>query len=187
MRAASRLLAAVRQAQYLEPGAPTGLTGLFTHATPRSTLIYLYSSTLDKLKEVPESSVYRQATEALTKHRLAIVEAAKPAGYNAWKEQLELQVAENPHLFETISTSAGVRVRLRSAKFEVDERTQAAEWDGEKGIIFREGIRTQKERTPVVSRFHGGRDYRAEDDLKDIKLAPEPQLTADQCVFHQVS
>ncbi|KAG9622147.1 hypothetical protein KCU64_g20939, partial [Aureobasidium melanogenum] len=66
MRASSRLLA--QASRFLTPGAPTGLTGVLTHAAPRSTLLYLYNSTLDKLKQFPEHSVYRQSTEALTKH-----------------------------------------------------------------------------------------------------------------------
>ncbi|KAK5653865.1 hypothetical protein OQA88_7789 [Cercophora sp. LCS_1] len=84
MRRTFRLLASVKPARYLEAGRPTGLTGLYTHPSPRSTLLYLYSSTLDKLKAVPEHSVYRQSVEALTKQRMAIVEAAVPPGYEEW-------------------------------------------------------------------------------------------------------
>jgi NADH dehydrogenase (ubiquinone) 1 alpha subcomplex subunit 5 len=180
MRPASRLLAAVKDAKFLEPFAPTGLTGLLTHPSPRSTLIYLYSSTLDKLQKMPESSVYRQATEALTRHRLAIVEAAKPAGYDRWQESIQLTVAENPHLFEQIKTSTGTRIRFKKTKQDVDFRRKAAEWDGEKAPVLREGIRTFKERKSVINRMHGGSGYKAEDDLKDVKLAPEPPLTAEQ-------
>jgi NADH dehydrogenase (ubiquinone) 1 alpha subcomplex subunit 5 len=89
MRAAARLFASVKPGQFLEAGAPTGLTGLLTHPSPRSSLIYFYTTTLDKLKQIPESSVYRQSTEALTKHRLQIVEQSKPAGWDEWQATIE--------------------------------------------------------------------------------------------------
>lgn len=73
MRASSRFLA-----RFLEPGTPTGLTGLFTHATPRSTLLSLYDKTLVNLRSLPDTSVYRQSVEALTRHRLALVSATAP-------------------------------------------------------------------------------------------------------------
>ncbi|EMC93265.1 hypothetical protein BAUCODRAFT_36937, partial [Baudoinia panamericana UAMH 10762] len=95
MRSATRLLAslassatstAAKNPTFLEAGSPTGLTGLFTHSTPRTTLIQLYNSTLTKLRQnFPESSVYRQSVEALTKHRLAIIESVKPSGLEEWQ------------------------------------------------------------------------------------------------------
>ena len=92
MRAALRLLASATgtvrpSARFLKPGSPTGLTGLGTHPSPRSALLYLYNHTLDKLKQIPEHSLYRQSAEALTKHRLAIVEEYVPEGYEAWQER----------------------------------------------------------------------------------------------------
>ncbi|KAI1909808.1 hypothetical protein LOZ53_002845 [Ophidiomyces ophidiicola] len=96
MRATLRLLANVKPGRYLEPFAPTGLTGLATHPNPRPTLIYLYQSTLERLKDIPESSVYRKSTEALTRHRLNIVESVKPPGFGSWLERVKAAVAENP-------------------------------------------------------------------------------------------
>ncbi|KAK1779142.1 ETC complex I subunit conserved region-domain-containing protein, partial [Copromyces sp. CBS 386.78] len=93
MRAALRLLASAAtgtvrpSTRFLKPGSPTGLTGLGTHPSPRSALLYLYNYTLDKLKQIPEHSLYRQSVEALTKHRLAIVEQFVPDGYDAWQER----------------------------------------------------------------------------------------------------
>ncbi|GAM84873.1 hypothetical protein ANO11243_028750 [Dothideomycetidae sp. 11243] len=88
MRAA-RTLRAVAQssARFLEPGAPTGITGLLTHASPRAALVGIYTSTLQKLAQMPESSVYRQSTEALTRHRLSIVESIEPEGFAAWRSR----------------------------------------------------------------------------------------------------
>ena len=94
---ATRILRAVAQtpANFLEPGAPTGLTGLLTHASPRATLVGIYTTTLQKLEQMPESSVYRQSTEVLTRHRLSIVEAVKPEGYSAWRERAQKSIAEH--------------------------------------------------------------------------------------------
>jgi NADH dehydrogenase (ubiquinone) 1 alpha subcomplex subunit 5 len=185
MRAAARLFASVKEGKFLESGAPTGLTGLLTHPSPRSTLVYLYCSTLDKLKEIPESSVYRQATQALTQHRLQIIEAAKPAGYRAWQERIQYLVDENPRAFEVVETSMGSRIRVKSTRKFVDFRLKKSEWDGEKAPRFAEGPRTATQRASVHPIYGGGKDYQAHDDLKEVTLDPEPQLTAEQYVLKQ--
>lgn len=41
---------------------------------PRPILLEKYNATLSLLAQMPESSIYRKATEALTKQRIAIVE-----------------------------------------------------------------------------------------------------------------
>lgn len=56
--------------------ASTGITGLEPHPDPLPALKAIYSSTLSNLSSLPATSVYRQATEALTKHRLQVVESA---------------------------------------------------------------------------------------------------------------
>ncbi|KAF2019406.1 hypothetical protein BU24DRAFT_447912 [Aaosphaeria arxii CBS 175.79] len=179
MRAAARLLANVKQSKFLEPGTPTGLTGLITHPTPRSTLLYHYSSTLDKLKQIPESSVYRQSTEALTKHRLKIVESAKPAGWDAWKQTVDMQVADHPEAFDITTTTLGTSIALPK-KRKVDERRAAAEWDGEIGKSFPEGSRTEKERRKHHATLGGPEGYSPDAAFKEVKLEAEPQLTAEQ-------
>lgn len=73
----------------LAPFAPTGLTGVLTHPNPRPTLIALYNHTLTLLSQLPAHSVYRQSTENLTRHRLNLVEAVKPVGYETYKQELE--------------------------------------------------------------------------------------------------
>lgn len=136
MRTVSRLLASVKPARFLEPGNPTGLTGLFTHDAPRSTLLFLYGLTLDKLKAIPEHSVYRQSAERIIKHRMKIVESIKAKGYDEWAQRAEKMFEEHPHIFN--STASGPR-RLVShgrptfitAQHEVEEDEQDAEWDGE--------------------------------------------------------
>jgi NADH dehydrogenase (ubiquinone) 1 alpha subcomplex subunit 5 len=179
MRAAARLLASVKPSQFLEAGAPTGLTGLLTHPSPRSTLLYHYNSTLDKLKQIPESSVYRQSTEALTKHRLAIVEQTKPAGWEQWQEKLRSQLADDPGLIDVVETSNGT-VAFMPRKQEVDERERAAEWDGEKVQSLPEGIRSAKERRPHIQQMKGDAKYTPQRVVSPKKFESEPQYTIDE-------
>lgn len=69
----------------------TNITGLPVSASPLEELEHRYTQTLSVLKSLPESSVYRQATTALTNHRLDIVANAKKQTEhaNASPEQLE--------------------------------------------------------------------------------------------------
>lgn len=100
MRNTLRLLAVVKPGRYLEAGNPTGLTGLFTHVAPRSTLLYTYAATLNKLKDFPDHSVYRQSTEALTRHRMNIIESIIPEGYDEWTKRATEKIQKYPELFE---------------------------------------------------------------------------------------
>ncbi|KAI9774673.1 MAG: hypothetical protein M1840_002922 [Geoglossum simile] len=185
MRPSTRLLAAA--AKFLEPGAPTGLTGLFTHPAPRSTLIYLYSSTLDKLKVLPESSVYRQSTEAFTKHRLRIVESIEPAGYKEWRERAKRRLAEHPGSFRSAedSTANEDNQHIRSVqdgrefiatKVEEEYDEREVEWNGETGSPELEGTRTSAERKTQATM---GR-VTPRSDRKVVQWEPEPPLDADQ-------
>ncbi|PWN52343.1 hypothetical protein IE53DRAFT_312276 [Violaceomyces palustris] len=56
--------------------ASTDLTGIEVESDPLKKLDQTYTKTLEILKTLPESTVYRQAAEALTKHRLEIVRSA---------------------------------------------------------------------------------------------------------------
>jgi len=187
MRAGTRLFAKIKPGRFLDPNSPTGLTGLFTHPAPRSTLIYLYSSTLDKLKAFPESSAYRQATEALTKQRLSIVEAVKPAGYDEWAERARKQITENAEVFNTpqggVDHEGGKHVgsvfagrSFVTTKMEVEQDERLEEWDGEKDTATLEGTRSTKER--AIQSAHGA--ARPGSDVKTITWEEEPQLDADQ-------
>ncbi len=194
MRRTSKLLAAVKPARYLQAGTPTGLTGLVTHPAPRSTLIYLYSRTLDKLKELPVSSVYRQSTEALTKHRLKIISSAIPAGYKEWAAQARKIIAEHPEVFNTpeggVDYDGGRHLKEEFAgkwfvttKADPEDDDTVVEWDGEidHGPEL-EGTRTTEERKgqSVLGMKRPG------EDEKQIKWEPEPLLSADQCVMSLV-
>lgn len=179
MRRTLRLLATVKPARFLEPGQPTGLCGLFTHHSPRSALLYLYSRTLDSLTSFPETSLYRQSTEALTKHRLAIVSGVVPEGYNEWKEKADIVMSENPGAFEQEERVQGMDVSLegkltkevangqvfvkkRNVK-EYDERD--VEWDGEKAV--KGGIEM-------------GSRMKYEDGMPKVEFPDEPMLTIAQ-------
>ncbi|PFH54513.1 hypothetical protein AMATHDRAFT_52126 [Amanita thiersii Skay4041] len=54
----------------------TGLTGLAVHQNPLPDLTKTYQNTLSLLASIPHSSVYRQGVEALTRHKLNIVQNA---------------------------------------------------------------------------------------------------------------
>lgn len=47
------------------------------HPNPRPHLIQTYNSTLEALKRIPPTAVYRQATESFTQQRLSIVESTE--------------------------------------------------------------------------------------------------------------
>ncbi|PSS25855.1 hypothetical protein M430DRAFT_64358 [Amorphotheca resinae ATCC 22711] len=187
MRRTLRQLAAVKPSRYLEAGAPTGLTGLFTHPSPRPTLLYLYSTTLDKLKQFPENSVYRQSTEAVTKHRMSIVSSVVPEGYAQWAEKAKKILAEHPDVFNTpeggVEHDEGRHVKETRAgqtfvttKVDPEYDDTVVEWDGEKGEAELEGVRTTAERKGqrVLGKERPGID------TKTVEWEPEPALTAEQ-------
>lgn len=181
MRAAARLFASVRNGRYLEPGAPTGLCGLLTHPSPRSALLYHYTATLDKLQQIPESSVYRQSTEALTRHRLKIIEEAEPAGWKQWQETVVDKIQNDPEAFTFKETSAGL-VATPPMYQEIDPRSHEAAWDGEIPVNFPAGMRTQAERAPHIKALKGDANYTPDRVITPIKLPPEPQYTVDAWV-----
>ncbi|KAI1172532.1 ETC complex I subunit conserved region-domain-containing protein [Nemania sp. FL0916] len=189
MRRTLRLLAEVKPARYFEPGNPTGLTGLYTHSSPRSSLLFLYSRTLEKVGKFPESSLYRKSVEAQTKHRMAIVEACEPPGYKEWAARAQKVVEENPEDFNlaTSNMEGGVRAMRvvsggsvfihRTDPRERDVRYQ--EWDGEHddGLVV-EGLRGAEEREdPSLEEMY---DRKPLEIPNKIKWEPEPQMTADQ-------
>jgi NADH dehydrogenase (ubiquinone) 1 alpha subcomplex subunit 5 len=180
MRASSRLFAAVSTAsRVLEPGTPTGLTGLLTHPAPRSTLLYLYSNTLSKLQRMPESSVYRRATEALTKQRLAIVERVKPPGFDAWEDKMKFRISEDANRDDSVDLRWEDRLFVRAQMWrkEVDIRNEKAEWDGEQVMALTEGPMTQEEKDAEMAVLE---KKLARDNTRHPVIEPEPLFTVDQ-------
>ncbi|QSZ35657.1 hypothetical protein DSL72_006779 [Monilinia vaccinii-corymbosi] len=193
MRRTLRQFAAVKPARYLEPHTPTGLAGLHTHPSPRSTLIYIYSSTLDKLQRFPSTSLYRQSTEALTNHRLKIVQDVVPAGYEEWAARAKETMAAHPEIFAApegdvhfgegrhVRSTAGGKVFVQSkVEKEVDWSTE--EWDGEEEIAELEGVRTTEEKK--------GRSALAKEmpafEEKKIVWEDEPALNVDHVRIEEI-
>ncbi|KAF2672791.1 hypothetical protein BT63DRAFT_409875 [Microthyrium microscopicum] len=183
MRPATRLLAAVRSARTLEPGTPTGLTGLATHPSPRSTLIFLYSSILSKLEQVPEHSIYRQATAALTNKRLAIVEAVRPAGFDRWESRMAHELAEL-----TGNMSEEQRAKLFQYKgrtfvpakmWEPPVDLRKLEWDGE--ILWSRsfGPQSQEDADRDLKAFQVKNEL---EQQRHTTVEQEPLLTVSQQV-----
>lgn len=184
-------LASMRQtprvlARYLEPGTPTGLTGMWTHSTPRSTLLFLYGSTLNKLQPMPETSLYRRSVEAVTKHRMGLVERMVPPGYNEWAAKARELVSKNPDQFRVASgrvdgseartVKLGNRIFVVGAKHDEGD-VRYEEWDGEEdegGEL--EGIRTPAERRDQVI----WAERKPLEDHEKVEWEDEPQLTAEQ-------
>lgn len=73
----------------------TGITGLKVHANPLPELAKTYQSTLSALSALPSSSVYRQGVEALTQHKLSIVQKANGDIEAAEKELDEGHIEES--------------------------------------------------------------------------------------------
>ncbi|KAI0432173.1 ETC complex I subunit conserved region-domain-containing protein [Xylaria sp. FL1042] len=189
MRRTLRLLANVKPARYLEAGNPTGLTGLYTHSSPRSSLLFLYSRTLEKLQRFPESSLYRKSVEAQTKHRMAIVEAAEPPGYKEWAQRAQKAIEENPEQFSIASSarvdgaraitvaSGGSIFVHRTDPQEQDMRTE--EWDGERDEgPGSEGLRGAEEREHAS--LNAVYDRKPLEMPDKVRWESEPQMTADQ-------
>ncbi|KAL9046428.1 MAG: hypothetical protein Q9214_000732 [Letrouitia sp. 1 TL-2023] len=130
MNPTSLLRATVGPPRFLTPHSPTGLTGLFTHPRPRPHLLYLYTTTLSRLALLPPHSIYRQATESLTKHRLDIIRAIKPEGFEEWKKRAEALLEEHPDLLERKREEV-FQAQIGWTKRELDDRDIEAEWDGQ--------------------------------------------------------
>jgi hypothetical protein len=182
MRSTLRLFASVRSAsKYLDPNVPTGLTGLSTHPSPRPALIYTYRETLSKLSQIPKSSVYRQSTEALTKQRLAVVEATKPEGYEQYLERVRKQIAANPAAYNKFVKDDGT---LTSEKLHVEA---VDVWDGDvtRQDALQEGpnsmAQAERKATAVAAEAQKV-DREAETGVPPAveDLEVEPPLTRDQ-------
>ncbi|KAF2864355.1 hypothetical protein K470DRAFT_208266 [Piedraia hortae CBS 480.64] len=164
MRPAARLLATLRTssgraasaAHYLEAGAPTGLTGIYTHPAPRSALLYVYNQTLQKLSKLPESSVYRQATEALTRERLRAVESKRPEGLREWQERVKSSVELNPETFSKVYISSNPKGEDYNIVWDLRDEEPAMD------------EKLSEEEAAHVK------------ELTTVQIEPEPALTAEQ-------
>ncbi|KAI4103636.1 MAG: hypothetical protein LQ339_004165 [Xanthoria mediterranea] len=174
MRSTSRLFAVVKSERFLTPGNPTGLTGLLTHPAPRSQLIYLYSSTLDKLSKIPEHSVYRQSAEAITRQRLNIINGFKPPGYEEWAQRAKQKIDEHPNVFGKDREPSTV---FMSAQLTEERDQRDVQWDNRKQPAGLEGTRTAEERTQQ-SAVATKAAFTPEADI--VQWENEPPLEASQ-------
>ncbi|KIJ21714.1 hypothetical protein PAXINDRAFT_105117 [Paxillus involutus ATCC 200175] len=78
----------------------TGITGLAVHPNPLPALTQTYRSTLSVLSSIPSTSVYRQSVEALTKHKLNIVQSANGDIAAVEKQLDEGQIEESLDIAE---------------------------------------------------------------------------------------
>ncbi|KIK94837.1 hypothetical protein PAXRUDRAFT_827606 [Paxillus rubicundulus Ve08.2h10] len=78
----------------------TGITGLAVHPNPLPALTQTYQSTLSVLFSIPSTSVYRQSVEALTKHKLNIVQSANGDIAAVEKQLDEGQIEESLDIAE---------------------------------------------------------------------------------------
>lgn len=184
MRSTSRLLATVKSAtKYLEANTPTGLTGLSTHPAPRQALIYNYRKTLSKLNQLPQSSVYRQSTEALTKHRLKIVEETIPEGFDAWLARVKKQIEASPAAYGKLINDDG------SFSYEGVGTEKAIPWDGEvsKQSARSEGSNTMSDAERKAKGVKADAEALVLEETEGVLPTPddlerEPALTSEQYV-----
>lgn len=178
MRATLRLLANVKPARYLEPFTPTGLTGLTTHPNPRPTLIYLYTTTLKKLKDFPESSVYRQSTEALTKQRLDVVKSTKPPGFDEWLARVRAVVEKDPERYKSVLQDDGSYAAFQETKrVESGEVVSTDQISSEPEVDIAAVPASEEELYP---RAEAALKALSVDPDRDINWEPEPPLEAAQ-------
>lgn len=181
MRTSLRLLAKVKPGTFLEANTPTGLTGLTTHPAPRPALILTYRQTLEKLQQLPATSVYRQSTEALTKHRLSIVESTKPAGYEEWLSRVQEQISANPDAYKGMKRPDGSYGYGR-----VPEETSDV-WDGvvNRSSALDTGNFTKQAVSDRGRRIEEEVEIAEKPELPTVDdLEPEPPLDAAQYVHH---
>jgi NADH dehydrogenase (ubiquinone) 1 alpha subcomplex subunit 5 len=154
---------------------------LSTHPSPRPALIYTYNQTLQKLSQLPPSSVYRQSAEALTKHRLAIVSSTKPAGYEEWLARVKKQIEAAPEAYKSMKNPDG---SLSHMKVYTEK---SISWDGEwkRGQAIQEGTNTAAEaeaKGKKVAEEVERVDKAATEGVvpNEDDLEVEPPLNADQ-------
>jgi len=111
MRSALRLLSSVPAYGVGRRGnkLTTGLHGLPVHPNPLPELVQIYKSTLTALESsIPKGVVYRQSAEAITQHRLSVVEKHQPKGGEEAVEAVEQELGVGV-IEEVIKVAEGER------------------------------------------------------------------------------
>lgn len=111
MRTALRLLSSVPAYGVGRRGnkLTTGLHGLPVHPDPLPQLVQIYKSTLTALESsIPKGVVYRQSAEAITQHRLSVVEKHQAKGGEDAVEAVEQELGAGV-IEEVIKVAEGER------------------------------------------------------------------------------
>ena len=179
----SAIRLATASSKYLTPGNPTGLTGVLTHPSPRTELIALYTLTLAKLGKFPSNSAYRNATEALTKYRLAQAESVKPAGWDEWKTKADSLLQKYPDLFRVYRPSkqyvrydAGGGKVFISEQFIPERDPDEVEFEGRTLPNVRQGSRGIDDMTKLAERANMINEL----EKGEHEWISEPKLDANQ-------
>ncbi|KAI8992060.1 ETC complex I subunit conserved region-domain-containing protein [Mycotypha africana] len=90
----------------------TGIAGLKVHRNPRPHLIQTYNSTLEVCSRLPTTAVYRQTTEAITKHRLAVVESTE----NIEEIETKINVGQIEEIIEQAEDELGLAKKVEEWK-----------------------------------------------------------------------
>lgn len=105
----------------------TGITGLLVHPNPLPELTKTYESTLTVLASIPQTSVYRQGAEALTRHKLKIVQESN-GDIGAVEKQLnEGQIEESLDIAGDELQLAGKMVKWKAWE-PLAEKAEAGQW-----------------------------------------------------------
>ncbi|KAF9015209.1 ETC complex I subunit conserved region-domain-containing protein [Cyathus striatus] len=106
----------------------TGITGLGVHANPVPELIKTYEATLTQLSEIPQTSVYRQGVEALTRHKLNIVNAASGDIASIEKELNEGHIEESLDIASDELKLAAKMVEWKAWE-PLEEKPERGQWE----------------------------------------------------------
>ncbi|KAN0061306.1 hypothetical protein ACQY0O_006152 [Thecaphora frezii] len=113
LASSARAFAATSSATRLSPRlkATTGVTGVDVHPSPLTALSETYSKTLSLLSTLPESSVYRQSTTALTQHHLDVINDAlqQQKGNESNPQKIEEIIEQTEKKLEWSMIEDGVR------------------------------------------------------------------------------
>ncbi|BFZ53693.1 hypothetical protein PYCC9005_000723 [Savitreella phatthalungensis] len=107
--------------------ATTGITGLKADPNPRPSLLQAYDATLEALSGMPEESVYRRATEALTRQRKSVVE--KTEDLSQIEQQIEAGLVEEILKQAQDELSLAQKMLVWRAWEELEDPAPAGQWD----------------------------------------------------------
>lgn len=106
----------------------TGITGLAVHPNPLPELVRTYESTLSVLSTIPQTSVYRQSAEALTKHKLDIVKGANGDVASVERRLDEGQIEESLDIAQDELRVAENMLEWKAWE-PLEERPSAGQWE----------------------------------------------------------